>query len=190
LSKLAENLALNNSEPQKAMDLINSFADNYIKRNVLIDIISKIANTKLSENTFFYYNELANLIEKDQKYGLKFFKMSGIIGGNSIYNIAKVYLKECRDENKPRAFLLFINGICSNGNYFKAKSFIPEFVSPTTELKLNSEILKSEVQSRIKNNKKSLITELFKKYDTFLNFREIFQDNEKPDGEGFIFSDN
>ena len=114
--------------------------------------------------------------------------MSGIIGGNSIYKIAKVYLRECKDENKPSAFLLLIKGICSNGNYFNAKSYIPEFVSPSTELKLNTEILKSEVQSRIKNYKKSLGSVFFKKYDELLDFSAIFLDDERANGDDFIYS--
>ena len=134
--------------------ILKALRDPWDRRNCMIDICYSLQETGPIENTFVYLDSLYSEIEKKPKFGTKLFRVLGMIGSQSLYDIAMDTYKDFDDKVKPRALSNFIRGVSSSGLYHRAFTYIPKYASRENELELYNEILHSEVQ-RILNDKKN-----------------------------------
>ncbi len=155
LLNLAINLAKHNLK-EESFKVTGSFQNSWDKRNVLIDICSALQHSGPIENTFIYLDTLFKDIEKRPKFGMKLFRVLGTIGGQPLYNVSMDVFKDIDDKLKPRALNNFIRGIAACGSYYRAYSYIPEYVSRVNELDLYSEIMHAEIVHRFSLEKKSM----------------------------------
>jgi hypothetical protein len=68
-----------------------------------------------------------------------------MMDNQKMYDRSVLMIKDLGDKDKPRAFMNFIKGITSNGLYYKAMGYIPEYTSSANELDLYTEIIKAEI---------------------------------------------
>ena len=188
IKMLAQNFANYRSNPNLAIEFAMCIKPSFKVRNCLIEILLNL-NEKSVENTFVYLDTLQKLLVKEQKVGLSYFEILGGIGGKSILNLAIQEIKDQKDNKKARAFLLLVKGICKNRNYFLAKSTLPNYFSPESELEVFSKILNSEAIYRISLNEKNFKTKNypFKTFDDELGI-ESFNDLEDDFGGDIYFS--
>jgi hypothetical protein len=67
--------------------------------------------------------------------------------------MAMILLKDKSDNIKPSCLNHFIDGKAQNGNYYQATTFIPDYVSSSSQLSLYTTILKNEVKKRKQTQK-------------------------------------
>jgi len=162
LKNLAKNLALINHVA--ASDSILRALKPYDRRNCLIDIAFSLQEKGPVENTFVYLDSLFSDIHKKPVFGLKLFRVLGMMGSNDVYHIAMETYKDVNDDDKPQALVNFIRGIASTGLYYKARTFIPLYASRESELLLYSEILHAEAV-KIEMENKNQMKLFWKEYD-------------------------
>ncbi len=155
LDNIAKHLAINN-KLNESFILINSKTNPINRRNLLTDIAFELQFKGPVENTFIYLDSVFkdNDLDKQPKFGMKLLRILAMIGSNPMINMAKVLMKNVPELIKPKAMVNFIGGVAYNGYYYKAMNNIPEYVSSNKELQLYNEILETEIQNRIKQNKK------------------------------------
>ena len=149
LENLAKNLALNNRK-EASFKILNALINPWNKRNCLIDICYTLQKTGPVENTFVYLDSICRDIEKKPKFGMKLFRVMGMIGGQPLYYSSMNIYKAIDDKIKSRALNNFIGGIASAGFYYKAYSYIPKYISRGNELELYNEILHAELLKQLK----------------------------------------
>ncbi|MBL0047411.1 MAG: hypothetical protein IPP32_04840 [Bacteroidetes bacterium] len=151
--KLAKNLAIHNQKAA-SFKITRCLETSWDKRNALIDICFALQESSSAENTFIYLDTLFKEIVQRPKFGMKLFRALGAIGGQPLYNVSMNIYKDIDDKLKPRALNNFIRGIAASGSYYRAYSYIPEYVSRVNELDLYNEILHAEFVRRLTFEKK------------------------------------
>jgi hypothetical protein len=145
IGKLSQHLSKYEKDPNLSIEFATCFLESFETRNKLLSLLINLDDENGIENTFLYLDTLQKLINKDQKIGLVYFEALGAIGGKQCIDLALKNLKDLKDERKARAFQLLVRGICKNKNYYLANKILPSYLSPTTELEVFSEIMKSEI---------------------------------------------
>jgi hypothetical protein len=191
LKSIAEQMAINN-KTNESLKLIFCFYEPYFRRNALINTTLKLVKNSVIENSFIYLDSIYKEIEKEPKYGLKLIQVNAMIGGQEMYNLTTKLIKDSKDTKKPRALVLFVRGVAYNGNYFKAKGYIPDYISSSNELELYTEIMKAEVKRNLKNIafSKNKVYNFYTKYDNEnINFGVGDQDEESNFTGGVVYYD-
>ena len=178
MKQLAKNLAVNN-RLSESFKLLNAMKDPWEKRNGIIDICYLLQGKGPVENTFVYLDSLFKEVEKKPKFGMKLFRVMGMVGSQAGYDIAMNLFKEVDDLEKPRAINNFIRGIATDTLYYKAFTYIPEYLSGFNQLELYNEIVHAEVIRRHNDTKTNNIDKMFwKKYENYIYGEYIPEDFE------------
>ena len=178
MKQLAKNLAVNNRFSE-SFKLLTAMKDPWEKRNGIIDICYSLQSKGPVENTFVYLDSLFKEVEKKPKFGMKLFRVMGMVGSQEGYDISMDLFKEVDDLEKPRAIDNFINGIASDTLYYKAYTYIPEYLSRDNQLELYNEIIHAQVINNLKENKTNIAERLFwKKYEDLIYGEFIPEDFE------------
>ena len=178
MKQLAKNLAANNHLAE-SFKLLNAMKDPWEKRNGIIDICYSLQSKGPVENTFVYLDSLFKEVEKKPKFGMKLFRVMGMVGSQEGYDITMDLFKEVDDLEKPRAIDNFINGIASDTLYYNAYTYIPEYLSRDNQLELYNEIIHAQVINNLKENKTNMVERLFwKKYEDLIYGEFIPEDFE------------
>lgn len=125
--------------------------DEWDKKNCLIDLAYKLTENGKLASALIYIDSLLPFIKEKPKFGMKFFRVFGMIGTRQTDEIAMNIFKDIDDKLKPRGINNYVNGIAKSGMYYKAYTWIPKTVSSVNELALYNEILHAEVISKEKN---------------------------------------
>lgn len=167
-----------------ANKVYNCIQDEWDKKNCLIDVAYKLTETEKLSSALIYIDSLLPFIKEKPKFGMKFFRVFGMIGTKQIDEIAMNIFKDIDDKLKPRGVNNFVNGIAKSGMYYKAFTFIPKTVSSVNELALYNEILHAEVRKRENEsfNKSEVIT--WEKLDK-ITYGEFIEQNYEVEGEHF-----
>ena len=132
-----------------AFALLNSFQDGFQKRNALIINIDSLQRGKKDAMAISLLDTLLNsYVAKSSKYGNKLFEIFGRLSTSHGDKMAMALMKDKSDKTKPDCLNFFIDGKAQSGNYYQATTFIPEYISSSSELILYTTILKSEVIKR------------------------------------------
>ena len=138
-----------NSNFNIAFQLLNYFPDGFQKRNALIKNIDSLQRGKKDEISIVLMDSLLNShILKSSKFGNKLFEILGRLSTNRGDNMAMVLMKDKSDKAKPSCLNYFVNGKAQSGLYYQATTFIPEYISSSSQLGLYTTILKQEVIKR------------------------------------------
>jgi hypothetical protein len=167
-----------------ATRMIQAIQNPMQKRNALLTVIHKLAYSSYQERCFPFLDSLMQQIDKSPKFGLLLFDAMAKIGGDDMLKMATSLIKEVKDENKPRATSHFVKGFASNGNYYKALGYIPDYFSSSNELALKTEILKAEVFKRENKNAAKSFYEYDYTVDWF--FRQVDMESNIS---GFVFNE-
>lgn len=143
LKLLAEYLAINNNLDE-SFKVAKALVDKKNLRSTYMDIAYNLQEKGPIENTFIYLDSLYASIDQDQKMGMKLFRVLGMIGGGDIYQLATFQMKDIPEPLKPRALQNFIRGISYSGQYYKALTNFPEYISSSAEMDLWGEIMNAE----------------------------------------------
>ena len=178
LKQLAKNLALNNRLAD-SFRFINSLKDPWERRNGMIDICYSLQETGPVENTFIYLDSLFKELEMKPKFGMKLFRVMGMTGSQAGYEITMNLYKDVEDLLKPRAIDNFIRGIAYDSLYYKAYTYIPEYLSRENQLEFYNEIVHAEVIRNLKDKKDNASEKMFwKKYEDYIYGEYIPEDFE------------
>ncbi len=178
LKRLATILALNN-RLDDSFRFLYAIKAPWERRNGIIDICYSLQEKGPVENTFIYLDSLFKDIDKEPKFGTKLFRVMGMVGSQSGYDITMELFKDVDDLLKPRAIDNFIRGIAFDSLYYKAYTYIPEYLSRFNQLELYNEIIHAEVLRNLKNNKNSSTEKLYwKKYEDYMYGEYIPEDYE------------
>ena len=178
LKQLAKNLALNNRLGD-SFRFLNAMKDPWERRNGMIDICYSLQETGPVENTFIYLDSLFLEVEKKPKFGTKLFRLMGMTGSQSGYDIAMDLFKDVDDLLKPRAIDNFIRGIASDSLYYKAYTYVPEYLSRDNQLELYNEIIHAEVLRKSNGNTNDAAERKYwKKYEAYIYGEYIPEDFE------------
>ena len=128
-----------------AIKVCYSIEEPWLKRNCLIDVSYKLIENGYLLNSFIYIDSILPDIKAKPKFGMKLFRVFGLLGTRLTDELAMNIFKDIDDKLKPRGLNNFIRGIAQAGFYYKANSFIPSSVSSVNELDLYNEILHAEV---------------------------------------------
>jgi len=169
-------LAVSNQKA-KAFKVLNSISQPWDRRNLLIDVSYDLMTKNDYTNMFTYIDSLLVQIKIKPKFGMKFFRLLGNIGGSKITKIRDNIYKDFDDKCKPRALMNYIQGLAESGKYYKAYEKIPKDISQYNEMDLINKIIIAEVQSN-KPDKN------WKKYD-FSNYGLMIRQNNEVEGEHF-----
>jgi len=138
-----------NSNFNNAFQLLSYFPDGFQKRNALIKNIDSLQRGKKEEITIVLMDSLLNShILKSSKFGNKLFQVLGRLSTNSGDNMAMLLMKDRADASKPECLDYFVNGKAQSGQYYQATTFIPDYVSSSSQLSLYTTILKNEIIKR------------------------------------------
>jgi hypothetical protein len=165
----------------QALKIYKSIEEPWLKRNCLIDVSYTLISNDYIANSFTYIDSILPDIKAKPKFGMKLFRVFGMIGAQQTDELAMSIFKDIDDKLKPRGLGNFIRGVSEAGLYFKALSLIPSTVSRVNELELYNEILHAEV---LKREKSKIMTEDWTKIDYF-KYGEFTQENYEFDVEHF-----
>lgn len=130
-------------------ELLNSFPDEFQKRNALVRNIDSLQRKGKDDIALVLLDTLINSkVLKYYKFGNKLFEILGRLSTNSGDKIAMLLMKDKSDKNKPNCLKYFISGKAQSGNYYQAITFIPDYVSSSSQLSLFTTILKHEIIKR------------------------------------------
>jgi energy-coupling factor transporter ATP-binding protein EcfA2 len=133
----------------KGFDFLKTFPDEYQKRNALIINIDSLQRSKKDAITMALMDSLINIhILKSSKFGNKLFEILGRLSTSSGDNMAMVLMKDKPDKAKPSCLNYFVKGKAQARQYYQATTFIPDYVSSSSQLSLYTTILKQEVIKR------------------------------------------
>ncbi len=137
-----------------AFNLLKKFPDAFQKRNALLINIDSLQRGKKEIMTILLLDTLINAnIAKTPKFGNKIFEILGRLSTTKGDEIAMKLLKDKNDNLKAACLNFFISGKAQSDKYYQATTFIPDYVSSSTQLSLYSTILKTEL-TKISLNKK------------------------------------
>jgi len=91
---------------------------------------------------------LNNHVFRFSRFGNKFFEILGRLSTNKGDKMAMLLLKDKSDKTKPDCLNFFVSGKAQKGFYYQATTFIPDYVSSSSQLSLYITILKNEVLKR------------------------------------------
>jgi hypothetical protein len=138
-----------NSNFSNAFQLLNYFPDGFQKRNALIKNIDSLQRGKKDEISIVLMDSLLNShILRSSTFGNKLFEILGRLSTNSGDKTAMLLMKDKADAAKPECLNYFVNGKAQSGNYYQATTFIPDYVSSSSQLSLYKTILKNEIIRR------------------------------------------
>ena len=147
-------LSNKNSNFNNAFQLLSYFPDGFQKRNALIKNIDSLQRGKKDEISILLMDSLLNShILKSSKFGNKLFEILGRLSTNMGDNMAMVLMKDKSDNTKPSCLNYFVNGKAQSEKYYQATTFIPDYVSSSSQLSLYTTILKNELKKRKLNQK-------------------------------------
>ncbi len=154
-NKLAQNLAKNNYL-KESFQVINSITDIERKRNLLVEIAYALQEKGPVENSFLYLDSLFKNNDLDGKpqFDNKLIKVLGMIGSKPMFELAVELTKDISEDKKPEALTNLIEGITYNGYYYKALTYIPDYMSTENEFHLHNIILQAEARARSKEKAK------------------------------------
>ena len=143
-----------NSNFNNAFQLLSYFPDGFQKRNALIKNIDSLQRGKKDEISIVLMDSLLNShILKSSKFGNKLFEILGRLSTNMGDNMAMALMKDKSDNTKPSCLNYFVNGKAQSEKYYQATTFIPDYVSSSSQLSLYTTILKNELKKRKLNQK-------------------------------------
>jgi hypothetical protein len=87
-------------------------------------------------------------VYKSSKFGNKLFEILGRLSTANGDNMAMVLMKDKPDKSKPSCLNYFVKGKAQSGQYYQATTFIPDYVSSSSQLGLYTTILKEEIIKR------------------------------------------
>jgi hypothetical protein len=184
LKLMAAHLALN-GRLKESFVYLKALKDPWQRRNSIIDICYDLQSQGPVENTFIYLDSIYKEISKKPKFGMKLFRVLGMVGSQPIYNVGMNLFKDIDDKLKPRAINNFIHGIANDGFYYEAYTKIPEYVSRVNEMELYNEILHAEVLRKIKEMpKEDAMQKMWLLYEERAYGKGI-QENYEFEGEHF-----
>ncbi|MES2837492.1 MAG: ATP-binding protein [Bacteroidota bacterium] len=152
----------------KTFQFINSIPKGYVKRNALLVCLDSLQSKNHSATAYaiaiqasgnkiqelqqnkdpLTYLLLDNLINTQiyttQKFANGLFEILGRLSTNSTNAVALTLLKDKNDKIKPLCLNYFVEGVAQTGNYYLATSYIPDYVSSSSQLQLYTIILNNE----------------------------------------------
>lgn len=124
----------------------------YLKRNCLVVSIDSLQLRKDETFAIELSDTLLNsYVKRTQKFANSYFKVLGRYATTNSNRIAMVLLKDKSDKVKPSCLNFFINGLLDSDRYFEATTFIPDYVSSSSQLILYSSFIKKEAKKKMKN---------------------------------------
>lgn len=141
--------------------IISKLPENFRKRNAYLISIDSIQNGQIqkSELALSFLDTLLNgYISKSPKYGNKLFELLGRLSTNDGNKIAMNLMKDKNDKVKPSCLDLFIKGMVKSSNYYLATTFIPDYISSSTQLGIYTTFLNCHYY---------LVTPKLKRWDYF-----------------------
>ena len=185
LKRLAKNLALNNRLAE-SFRFLKVLKDPWEQRNGMINICYSLQKTGPVENTFVYLDSLFKEVEMKPKFGMKLFRVMGMVGSQSGYEITMNLFKDVEDLLKPRAINNFIRGIAHEKLFYKAYTYFPEYLSRMNELELYNEIIHAQVISNLNNSSNNTAEKMYwKRYENYI-YGEFIPENFEVDLDHFL----
>ena len=185
LKRLAKNLALNN-RMEDSFKFLKALKDPWENRNGMINICYSLQETGPVENTFVYLDSLFREVEKKPKFGMKLFRVMGMVGSQAGYEITMNLFKDVEDLLKPRAINNFIRGIAHEMLYYKAYTYFPEYLSRVNELELYNEIIHAEVLNNLNIKSNNTAEKMYwKRYENYI-YGELIPENFEVDLDHFL----
>ncbi|HQQ95358.1 MAG TPA: hypothetical protein PLQ93_12440, partial [Bacteroidia bacterium] len=133
----------------KAFALIALFPNPFQRRNTLLRNIDSL---QLANKVAVAISLLDTLINTDvvrtTKFGNQLFVILGRLSTTDGDKLALNLLKDRSDKVKQFCLNYFVQGKSEIGNYFEASTFIPEYVSSSSQLQLYTTIIKSELKRK------------------------------------------
>lgn len=135
-------------------ELLSFFSDEFQKRNAMIVNIDSLQKGNKEAISVVLIDSLINVhVFKSSKFGNKLFEILGRLSTANGDNLAKVLMKDKSDKTKPDCLKFFVSGKAQKGFYYQATTFIPDYVSSSSQLSLYITLLRNEVIKRkIKKN--------------------------------------
>jgi hypothetical protein len=151
-----ENVLLSKNEKsnfEKGFTLLNSYQENFQKRNALLKSIVYLQENEKDAKSIVLMDSLLNVhVYKTSKFGNKFFHILGKLSTNAGDKLAMALMKDKSDKIKPSCLDFFVKGKAEKGLYFQATSFIPDYVSSLSQLQLYTTILKVHLSEKASKN--------------------------------------
>ena len=130
-------------------ELLSFYPDEFQKRNALLANIDSLQKNNHDAVSIALMDSLLNNhVFRFSRFGNKFFEILGRLSTNKGDKMAMLLLKDKSDKTKPDCLNFFVSGKAQKGFYYQATTFIPDYVSSSSQLSLYITILKNEVLKR------------------------------------------
>jgi hypothetical protein len=132
-----------------AFKTLSYFPEQYAQRNALLQNINGFQLGKKEIIAVGMLDTLLNrFVARSSKFGVKLFEILGRSSTVAANKIAVNLIKDVSDAKKLVSFEKFILGKADAGDYFDATTYIPDYFSSTSQLRLFNAILKGELKRR------------------------------------------
>jgi hypothetical protein len=139
------------SKWDSAFVFMKTYPNEFQMRNSMLKNIDSLQRQKNEVAYLAILDTLLNgYIVKTPKFGNKIFQILGRLATTEGDRIAMFLMKDKPDNIKPACLNFFVDGISHSGYYYKAITYIPDYISSSSQLSLYTTILRNE----IKRNKK------------------------------------